>query len=169
MKMKLVLFVALFAIASVSSGQQKSACDNWNWLMGNWAGEGGGQPGQGGGKFSFSINLDSNIIVRKSHSEYPATENKPAVKHDDLMVVYKDTAGNLSKAIYFDNEGHVINYTITYAAKSIVLASEKIPGDPAFRLTYSLLDNEIVETKFEISPDGEKYVMYIQGKSKKVK
>lgn len=169
MKMKLVLFFAMFAIASFSFGQQKSACDNWNWLIGNWAGEGSGQPGQGGGKFSFSINLDSNIIVRKSHSEYPATETKPAIKHDDLMVIYKDTTGNLSNAIYFDNEGHVINYSITYAAKSIVLTSENVPGTPVFRLTYSLLDNEIVDTKFEMSEDGKKYVTYIQGKSKKAK
>ena len=50
------------------------ALDNWTWLMGEWKGEGSGQPGQGEGTFSFSYDLNKNIIVRKSHSVFPATE-----------------------------------------------------------------------------------------------
>ena len=40
---------------------------------------------------------------------------------------------------------------------------------PVFRLTYTLLDNETINTKFEMSQDGEKFTTYIEGKSKKVK
>lgn len=164
---KLILFFSLLTITSVSFGQQKTAWDNWNWLMGEWIGEGSGQPGQGGGVFSFSLDLENKILVRKSHSEYPAKDNKPAVIHDDLMVVYLDYTGSPSKAIYFDNEGHTINYEISYSDKSIVLTSNKIPNVPIFRLTYSLLDINIVDTKFEMSQDGEKFITYIEGKSKK--
>jgi hypothetical protein len=135
--------------------------------MGEWIGEGSGQPGQGGGTFSFTYDLDENIIVRKSHSEYPAAADKPAIIHDDLMVVYLDFSGNPSKAIYFDNEGHTINYQITYSDKSIVLTSDKIPGVPVFRLTYTLLESGTVDTKFEMSQDGETFMKYIEGKSRK--
>jgi hypothetical protein len=63
----------------------------------------------------------------------------------------------------------VITYSITYSDQSIALTSDKIPNVPIFRLTYTLLDDAIVNTKFEMSQDGEKYTTYIEGKSKKKK
>ena len=85
------------------------------------------------------------------------------------MIVSLDYSGNPSKAIYFDNEGHTINYSITYTANTIVLLSEKIQNVPIFRLTYTLLDKQTVNTKFEMSQDGEKFMTYIEGKSTNVK
>jgi len=76
---------------------------------------------------------------------------------DDLMIVYPDYKGSPAKAIYFDNEGHTINYSITYGDNSIAFTSDKIPNVPIFRLTYTLLETEIVNTKFEMSQDGEKF------------
>ncbi len=169
MKVKLILTIALLGFLTTSFGQQNSTWEKWNWLIGEWVGEGSGEPGQGGGKFSFKLDLDQNILVRKSHSEYPAKDGKPKVIHDDLMIVYLDYTGVPSKAIYFDNENHTINYTITYDEKSIVLTSEKIQNVPIFRLTYTLLDNKMVNTKFEMSQDGEKFMTYIEGKSNKKK
>jgi dipeptidyl aminopeptidase/acylaminoacyl peptidase len=138
-------------------------------VIGEWVGEGSGDPGSGGGTFSFKLDLDKKILVRKSHSEYPASENKAEVIHDDLMIIYPDYSGNPSKAIYFDNEGHTINYSITYSEKSIVFTSDKIPNVPVFRLTYTSLDNEVLQTKFEISNDGKKFKTYIEGNSKRFK
>lgn len=78
-----------------------------------------------------------------------------------------DITGSPNKAIYFDNEGHTINYTVFYSEKSIVLTSDKIPGSPVFRLIYTSLDKKTVNTRFEISQDGENFMPYIEGKSKK--
>jgi hypothetical protein len=167
MKTKLISLCVLLTITSISFGQQNSSLENWNWLMGEWIGEGSGQPGKGGGTFSFSYDLDKKIIVRKSHSEYPPVNNKPAVIHDDLMIIYTDFNGNQSKAIYFDNEGHTINYQITYSEKSIVLTSVNIPIIPIFRLTYSLVNSGTIDTKFEMSQDGEKFMIYIEGRSQR--
>lgn len=85
------------------------------------------------------------------------------------MIVYSDTSGNPSKAIYFDNEGHTINYALSFAEKSIIFTSEKSSNAPIFRLYYTLLDNGSVNTKFEISQDGITFVTYIKGKSKNIK
>jgi len=41
----------------------------------------------------FSFDLDRNILVRQSHSEYPATPDNPGTIHDDLMIVYPDYTG----------------------------------------------------------------------------
>jgi hypothetical protein len=169
MKAKILFTATLFVLTIFCFGLQGSTWDKWNWLIGEWKGEGRGQPGQGGGTFSFKPDLDKKIIVRKSHSEYPATENKPKIIHDDLMIVYSDSTGSASKAIYFDNEGHTINYTITSSEKSIVFTSDKIPDVPVYRLTYTLIDKEDISVKFEMSQDGEKFMTYIEGKSRRSK
>lgn len=157
----------LLLLAFTCFSQQNSAWGKWNQLIGTWQGEGKGEPGKGGGTFSFAFDLDKKIIVRKSHSEYPATADKPKIVHDDLMIIYLDVAQNPTKAVYFDNEGHIINYKITYTDSTIVLSSEKVGNAPIFRLTYEILDKKTINAKFEISPDGEKFATYIEGKCKK--
>jgi hypothetical protein len=170
MKSKLFVIVTILFLSIPSFAQQNS--DSWNdlrFLIGNWKGEGSGSPGQGEGTFTFKLDLDNNILVRTSHSEYPATANKPATIHDDLMIIYRDHTGIPNRAIYFDNENHIINYSITFLEnKVVVFTSDKIPNVPAFRLTYASIDNITVNIKFELSQDGEKFFTYIDGKAKRV-
>ena len=168
MKSKLIFTIGFLTLVTVALGQNNSPWAKWTWLIGDWKGEGSGEPGKGSGTFSFRPDLDEKILVRKSHSVYPAMNDKPAIIHDDLLIVSLDFTGNPSKAVYFDNEGHTINYSITYSEKTIVLLSEKIPAVPLFRLTYSLLDKETVNTKFEMSQDGAQFMTYVEGKSKKL-
>ena len=168
MYQKLILIAAFCVFTNWSFGQVNESWDQWSWLIGEWIGEGSGKPGEGGGTFTFSFGLDKKVIIRKSHSEYPAKDQKPKVVHDDLMIIYLDN-NSPTQAIYFDNEGHVINYRITYENKSIILVSTKTENTPIFRLSYSLLDNSTINTKFELSQDGEKFMTYIEGRSKKIK
>lgn len=167
MKFKLFITIFFLAMITTSYGQQASPWDKWTWLTGTWKGEGGGQPGQSTGVFSFTPDLGNKILVRKAHSEYPAQGNKPAFVHDDLLIVYMDISGNPSKAIYFDNEGHTINYSVSYTDNSIVMLSDKAPNMPAFRLSYISIDKQTVNTKFEMAQDGTTFITYVEGKSKK--
>ncbi len=159
-----ILTVYILSYATISFAQQDTTWSKWNWLVGDWVGEGGGTPGQGSGRFSFFPDLNGEIMVRKSHSEYPATGNKPEIVHDDLMVVYLDDTHRPSKAIYFDSEGHTIDYAITYFDKEIIFTSNKVLSAPAFRLTYISLDTKTVDVKFEMSQDGKKFMTYTEGK-----
>lgn len=152
-----------------TEGQQQSNWSKWNWLMGNWKGEGNGEPGKGSGIFSLQPDLNEQILVRKAHSAYPAAAGKPEIVHDDLMVIYKGQGGDPEKAIYFDNEGHTINYLISLTEKEIILLSEKIPGVPVFRLTYTLIDPETINVKFEMSRDAINFMTYVEGRCKKIK
>lgn len=158
------LAIVLLGITSMSFGQQDTTWQKWNWLVGDWVGEGSGAPGQGGGWFSLQPDLNGKILVRRNHSEYPAKKDKPAISHDDLMIVYLDHAGQPDKAIYFDNESHTINYAITCLEKSIVFTSNKVPSMPVFRLTYAPLDKDTLSVKFEMSQDGESFRTYTEGK-----
>jgi hypothetical protein len=167
MRTILVMAIVLFGLVGSSNAQQSTTWNKWNWLMGEWVGDGGGQPGQGGGAFSFTFDLDKKVVIRKSHSEFKGSEGKPAVVHDDLMVVYLDFNGSPSKAIYFDNEGHTISYTVTYPNNAVVLVSDRIPNVPIFRLSYIPLEDGSVNVKFEMSKDGEKFMTYVEGKSRK--
>ncbi len=169
--MKKILLCSLLLLCgcALGFGQQTTSWDKFDWLIGKWVGEGGGNVGVGGGSFSFKYDLNKKVIVRKSHSEFKGTDKKPRLIHDDLMVIYLDTLGNASKAIYFDNENHVINYTITYSDKTIIFTSEKFPATLLLRLTYTFVDPKTVDTKFEMSQDGVKFITYIAGKSKKKK
>jgi hypothetical protein len=168
--MKLGLIIVVIFAAYTTFGQQKE--ETWNkfdYLIGNWKGEGSGNPGQGEGSFSFKFDLDKKILIRTNHSEYPATNDKPKTTHDDLMIVYLDFSGRPTKAIYFDNEGHVINYSVTYLNNSdIEFTSEKISNIPVFRLTYSQIDSKSVNVKFEMSQDGEEFITYVEGKCNKI-
>jgi len=171
MKSKLLtLLTILFLSFPLFAQQNSNTWEKLDFLIGNWKGEGNGKPGQGEGTFSFKLDLDKNILVRISHSEYPASEGKPTTVHNDLLIIYRNYTGVPNRAIYFDNENHVINYSITYTNnKDIVFTSDKIPNVPTFRLTYSIIDDVTVNTKFEISKDGENFFTYIEGESKRVK
>lgn len=165
----MIIAVYLSLFGSISFAQQDTAWNRWNWLIGEWVGEGSGVPGQGGGWFSLLPDLNEKILLRKNHSEYPATKDKPKIVHDDLMIVYPDNPGQAEKAIYFDNEGYTINYEITYSGSSIVFTSKKAGKSPIFRLTYVPLDEETLNVKFEMSPDGEQFHTYTEGKCRKKK
>jgi hypothetical protein len=159
---------ALFLTAGVASAQQgspparqappsavaASPLEALRFLVGTWRGEGGGEPGKGSGSASFVFDLDGNVLVRRSHSEYPAAGDKPALIHDDLMIISAVPETRKLEAVYFDNEGHTIEYSVEVApgGKRVVLTSEEEPATPTFRLTYALVTEDVVDVTFETAP-----------------
>jgi hypothetical protein len=132
------------------------------FLMGNWAGEGGGQPGQGSGKFSFSPDLQGKILVRKSFAEYPAADGRPAFRHDDLTVVYRDEATHELRATYYDSEQHVIPYAVKPVEGGVVFVSEGAPSSTRFRMTYVSTGKDTLKIKFEIAAPGKEFATYLE-------
>ena len=138
----------------------------WTVLVGEWTGEGEGQPGAGGGTATFALDLEQHVMVRRSRSDYPAAEGRPAVHHEDLLVIYPDGGAAATRAIYFDNEGHVIEYAAAWSADVQVLSftSAARPGAPAFRLTYRVLAADRLGVAFDIAPPGsETFTPYVSG------
>lgn len=95
-----------------------------------------------------------SVLVRKSHSEYPASQGRPAIVHDELMVVYSERGH--TRAVYFDNEGHVINYTPSFSpdGRTLTLVSDLASNTPTFRLTYVSTESDVLKINFEIAPPG---------------
>ena len=133
------------------------------FLLGNWAGEGGGQPGQGAGLFSFTPDLQGKILVRKSFTEYPAANGRPASRHEDLTILYHDAATHALRATYFDSEDHIIHYSVRPAEDGVIFVSEGAPAAPRFRMTYTSAGTDSVKIKFEIAAPGKEFTVYLEG------
>lgn len=167
-KLRWLIITALWA-ASLCAQQANETGDlnAWRFLLGEWAAEGGGKPGQGSGTFSFNFDLQGKIVVRRNRADYPATKDRPAYSHEDLMVIYPEPGGTLSRAIYFDNEGHVIQYSAQFAGdkKTVTLLSDPVPSAPRFRLTYTTGKDGALHIKFEIAPPNrlDSFSTYLEG------
>ena len=164
------LLIGIMVVLPLAA-QQGVPLPDWKafqFLIGDWVGEGSGSPGTGGGGFTFGLELQGHVLVRHNHTEFPASQGRPAYIHDDLLVVYQEKDG--FKAVYWDNEGHVIHYTVSFAPdKSLVFVSGKMAGAPRQRLSYRDLGNGGLGIRFEIAPPDkpDDFKVYLDGAARK--
>jgi hypothetical protein len=163
----LIMLLVLTGMAAVQAQDQapSTPLSGLKFLLGEWVGEGGGNPGQGSGEFTFSSEVQKSVIVRKNASHYPETKEKAAYDHNDLMVIYSDH--DTIKAEYWDNEKHIIHYTVTVAKEpqTAVFVSDPHAAGPQFRLTYAAMDENKLTISFEIATPGKpgEFAPYIKG------
>ncbi|MGD0036619.1 MAG: hypothetical protein ABSC53_04925 [Bacteroidota bacterium] len=168
-----ILFIAIDLFFMQATAQQSSLKPDWSafqFLLGEWTGEGSGNPGQGNGNFTFSLDLQDHILIRRNQSDYPETKTHTAFSHNDLMVIYQ-TIGQPVQAIYFDNEDHVIQYKtkISENGKSIAFISDSLPVRPRFQLIYTSLSDDSLLITFEIAPPDKPndFSKYLEGRAYK--
>jgi hypothetical protein len=169
---KVVKWMVMLAgvCAGLLSAQSKPPARNepWNavsFLEGTW--EAKTQAAASGadvtGTYSFQKELGGHILARHSSAtgcEGPADFN---CEHGDLLYVYQDMPGQPLKAIYFDNEGHVIHYSVsTPTSGSAVFVSDPSAPGPQFRLRYEL-KADVLWGKFQMQmPGKEEWVSYLE-------
>jgi hypothetical protein len=143
----------------------------WKFLLGEWEGGHEGDPGQGYGRFTFSFELDQNILVRKNQTIFPATKEREGYTHNDLLIIYAEPTG-MKRAIYFDNEEHVIHYeaNVSPDQKTISLVSEPAQSAPQFKFTYVKTGEKSMEARFEIAPPGAPgvFTRYLEGTARRI-
>jgi hypothetical protein len=116
------------------------AQDPWQplqFLVGKWDAD--------GGACSFDFDLERKVLIRKSY----------AGPHHDLTVIYADPATKSLKAIYFDNEDHVIEYKVEAGPDSVRFVNE------GYLLTYRKAGEGRVTLDFDIAPPGKPLANYI--------
>ena len=135
------------------------------FLMGKWTGSAGEKDtplGAGQGGYSFEAELNRKIIIRHNRAAYDS-----GVRHDDLMVIYLDAPNDTPRAIYFDSEGHVIRYNLTFPVPNrVIFESDGTQQGPRYRLSY-WLNGRALDGKFEVAPPGVEYKAYMSWTSKK--
>ncbi len=130
--------------------------DPWaalRFLEGTWSAHtlGGSAGAQGSSAYTFKAELKHHVLVR--HSEDYAACKGPAsfdCEHSDVLYVYQQAEGQPLRAIYFDNEGHVIHYEVSIPNpnKAVFISDASLPG-PQFRLVYELKD-AMMSGKFQM-------------------
>ena len=160
--MRLALLALLTAVSSLHA-QGGEAWKKLDFLLGDWngaAGEKDTQIGSGQGSFSFKAELQQKIITRNNNAQYDS-----GVRHDDLMVIYLDTPEQTPRAIYFDSEGHVIRYNLSFpAASRVVFESDGTQPGPKYRLSY-WMDAGSLKGKFEVAAPSKDYQTYMSWSS----
>jgi hypothetical protein len=103
------------------------------FLLGKWIGVETNKAESGA--FSFEPQLNNKIIVRRNS----------APNHEDLLVIYIEDE---TRAVYFDNEGHVIHYKVSVPSENRAVFESD--GAPKYRLTY-WLNHDSLNGKFEVA------------------
>lgn len=171
--MGLVLAGALTARLAAAQTKPSAPADPWarlNFLAGEWQGVGTGAPGGAVGGTSFAFGLDRKVLIRKNWAKYPPKPGESAgLSHEDLMIIHPGTDGVFFQAVYFDNEGHVISYAVTFPKEGDAAVFETEAGQPGprFRLTYELNADGLLDNVFWIAPPGGEFKVYVRGSLRK--
>jgi len=160
--------LTLIALLAAFSALRAQPADSWkklDFLLGDWIGLAGGKdtaPGAGQGAFSFKPELQDKIIVRRNNARYDS-----GVQHDDLMIIFRDAPNDPPRAIYFDTEGHVIRYALSFPSPNrVVFESDRAEPGPRYRLTY-WMEGPSLSGRFEIAPPSNEYKTYMSWTSKR--
>jgi hypothetical protein len=129
-----------------------------SFLVGTWEARTVNDPSvTATGAYTFRAELNGHIVVRHSISD--AGKCKGPVdfncEHSDMLYIYADAPGQPLRAIYFDNEGHVIHYAVTAPTPTSAefLSDSQQPG-PQFRLIYEL-KGAVMHGKFQMRMPGQ--------------
>lgn len=167
-----LLVFAVPLVAQVSSTAPANPLKSLDFLEGTW--EARTQAGSAGatssGTYTFKRQLGDHILVRSSHSSACKGPETFDCEHRDLLYVFEDSPGQALKAIYFDNEGHVIHYDVsTPTATSAIFLSEASRPGPQFRLVYDLKDGTMAG-KFQMRTLGQtEWKSYLEWSGSRVK
>lgn len=141
--------------------------DKLQFLIGSWSSPVSGQPGKGvSGSTTLSYDLDKKVIIRGSRAEFaPEPGATRGLVHDDILVIYQQPGEVQLQAIYFDNEDHIIHYTLTFPAKqrAVVFESEASQTSPRARLVYELAADGTFGIEFFVAPPRGELQSHLKG------
>jgi hypothetical protein len=158
-----LMFLAMPILAQTASpaapaSSNTSSGATWQsiaFLEGTWTATTQGNSVATSGRYTFASELGHHIMARHSTTDPdckgPATFD---CEHGDLLYIFQEAPSQPLKAIYFDNEGHVIHYAVTTPdAATVIFLSEPGPG-PRFRLVYQLKE-KVMLGKFQMQMPGQ--------------
>jgi hypothetical protein len=157
--MKLGIILAVIGARLLDAQTAPTDRERWSslrFLEGTWeaATQGGAAKATAVGWYSFRKELSGHILARHSSAAGCKGPADFDCEHSDLLYVYPDGQG-LFKAIYLDNEGHVIHYNVTTPTPtSVVFISDGSTPGPRFRLVYELKEG-VMAGKFQMQMPGK--------------
>lgn len=174
--------MCLFAIVALAQqADKKSDANRPDWtlfksLIGQWKGQGSGEPGNSVVERSYKLGIGGTFLVGDNRSVYPPQKANPSgethVNHD---LIGFDRLRKKYVMRQFHSEGFVNQYVLDEIApdgKKLVWVTEAIENIASgwrARETYLVKnDNEFTEI-FELSPPGKDFQLYVRNGFRRVK
>jgi hypothetical protein len=152
---RFVPFLFALSLGAQTSTQPADPWQSLTFLEGTWRAEtGAGSTAKVAGTYTFAKELRGHVLARHSTVAGCTGPESFDCQHGDLLYIFAERPGEGLKAIYFDNEGHVIHYALsTPDASTVIFLSEPGPG-PRFRLVYHR-ENSVMSGKFQMQMPGQ--------------
>ncbi len=149
---------SLLAQTNAAQPAETNPFKSLDFLAGTWEAktQAGSASAAASATYTFQRELKGHVFARHTES-YGACIGPAAFNcdHGDLLYVYTGAGTSTLKAIYFDNEGHVIHYQVsTPTPTTAIFISDNHEPGPQFRLVYELKDS-ILFGKFQIRMPGQ--------------
>ena len=174
---KLLVIGLLFPLFAAAQTQVK--VDPWipfKSFIGEWIGQGGGEPGKGNYERSYQFILNGKFIEVRNKSTYPpSASNAKGEVHEDLGYISFDRSLKKFRLRQFHIEGFVNQYlldSISPDKKMMVFKTESIENIQAgwkAKETYRILNETELEETFELAEPGKEYEIYSKVLLKRVK
>lgn len=176
--MRVILLLILLATGEAAA--QKAKRDSiWapvHAFLGEWQGEGGGEPGIGKYERSYTLTLNGNFIEIRNKSTYPPTEKNPKGEvHEDIGYIFYDRGRKTFLLRQYHIEGFVNEYALESISpdnKTLVFVTESIVNIPKgwrARETYRVLGPNELEETFELAPPDKPFAPYSKVMLRKIR
>ncbi|HYA58211.1 MAG TPA: hypothetical protein VEH57_07115 [Thermoplasmata archaeon] len=129
-----------------------------SFLIGAWRDESrSGEPGTAtAGGETWRLALDGQILVREGWCEFPAAGDRPAFRHEDLLIVFVDADSEV-RGIFWDSDGHLIRYQEVHPdpdGLGVGLVSDRSSPGPRQWLQYRFEEPDHLTGVFSIHAPG---------------
>lgn len=168
------LAAAMFGLLLSSSSfpaEPLSGLAAYQWLIGDWAGVGQGEPGTSATERHVESFLDGRYLRIRGRSVYPKQESNPNGEiHEQMEVWSFDSSRDVLAIRQFDNLGFVTTYVLDKAASSnerLVLIAEHLENVPRgwrARYTYTFNPPNEYHEVLELDPNGEGFEPYVSNR-----
>jgi hypothetical protein len=164
-------FFAAAWLTMASAGADTPDWSDWKFLMGEWVADGDTLPPKTTGGFTLSTDLQGAVLVRKNKAIIPVPGRDQPTIHEDLMVIRPGLTILRPKATYYDSDGHVIEYNVSFNENrtAVTFLSDAPTGEPQYRLTISKAEDEHLAVKFEMATPSNPgvFMVYVTGTVKR--
>ena len=157
----------LYANLTVAA-EPASRLDALQWLVGDWAGVGQGEPGTSATTRHVEAFLEGRYLRISGRSVYPKQDGNPKGEvHLEMDVWSYDRARDVLMLRQFDNLGFVTTYALDKAASTserLVLVAEHLENIPSgwrARYTYTFKPPNEYHEMLELDMGGKGFQPYV--------
>jgi opacity protein-like surface antigen len=182
--MKKLFAAAVLAVSTMMMAQTPvpDPLVSLDFLLGTWSANTGATRTSGGqamGTYTFSRDLGGHALQRTSTVANCKGPQDFDCNHNDQLTIFPDSNAQAVHhssllALFLDNEGHVIYYTLTTPdPQTVIFNSQSAPNTPKFRLIYHLEGSgpkAVMSGKFQMAaPGSDDYDSYLEWSGTRLK